>query len=173
MLLQNVGAITNRGWELQSTATVGRLALDGTLSLVDSRVQQTATDYVGELRSGDRMLGVPRRTLGLTASWTGTRWSGSVGASRASDWIDYDRLALARDLATAPSGDALGAGRLRHYWRRYGGVTRLRASFARELRGGIGLLLTGENLLDRQRGEPDDLTILPGRTITVGLQARF
>jgi iron complex outermembrane receptor protein len=35
------------------------------------------------------------------------------------------------------------------------------------------LNLTGENLLNYQRGEPDTMTIVPGRTITLGVRARF
>jgi iron complex outermembrane receptor protein len=38
---------------------------------------------------------------------------------------------------------------------------------------GMALSVTGENLLNYQHGEPDSITIVPGRTITVGLKARF
>jgi iron complex outermembrane receptor protein len=34
-------------------------------------------------------------------------------------------------------------------------------------------VLTADNLLDRQRGEPDNLTIVPGRTLLLGLRAAF
>ena len=43
----------------------------------------------------------------------------------------------------------------------------------RQLVGALGLTLSGRNLLDIQRGEPDDLTVLPGRTLTAGLTAKF
>ena len=172
--LENVGAITNRGWELQSSTSIGRLGLDGALSLVDSRVQRTAPDYTGDLRPGDRMLGVPARTASLTASWSASHWFASVGAVRASDWVNYDRLAIARDFAdsTIGPGQLVGAP-LRNYWRSYTGVTRLRASFSRDLLRGFSFVVTGDNLLNQQRGEPDDVTILPGRTLTAGLKARF
>jgi iron complex outermembrane receptor protein len=32
-------------------------------------------------------------------------------------------------------------------------------------------VLTGENLLDLQRGEPDNATIVPGRTVLLGVRA--
>ena len=54
--LQNVGEITNRGWELESAVNAGKLSLTGTLSLVDSRVRRLALGYTGDLRPGDRML---------------------------------------------------------------------------------------------------------------------
>jgi iron complex outermembrane receptor protein len=33
--------------------------------------------------------------------------------------------------------------------------------------------LDGENLLNEQRGEPDNVTVLPGRTLSAGLRLRF
>jgi len=33
--------------------------------------------------------------------------------------------------------------------------------------------VTGTNLLDRQQGEPDNATVLPGRTVTAGVRATF
>ncbi len=66
---QNVGEISNRGWELQTTVDAGALSLIGNLSLVDSRVQRVARGYSGDLRVGDTMLGVPARTASATAAW--------------------------------------------------------------------------------------------------------
>lgn len=172
--LQNVGSITNRGWEMQGSAGLGRLSVSGTLSLVESRVQRLATGYTGDLQPGNRMLQVPARTAGLSALWSGTGWSASVSAARASDWINYDRLALARAFATSdrPLRTLVGAP-LRAYWREYRGVTRVRANASREVLRGLDVMLTGDNLLDQQRGEPDNITVLPGRTITFGARARF
>jgi iron complex outermembrane recepter protein len=172
--LQNVGEISNRGWELQSSADFGRLSLTGTLSLVDSRVQRLASGYSGDLRAGDRMLDVPARTTSVSGSWTGRGWFGSLTMSRAADWMGYDRLAVADALTSgglAPR-DLVGA-RLRGYWREYAGVTRLRANFSRDLFRGVSLVLAGDNLLGQQRGEPDNATVVPGRTVTAGLKAKF
>jgi iron complex outermembrane receptor protein len=120
------------------------------------------------------MLEVPTRTLGGNASWKAERWSTSWTLSRASDWVNYDRLALAEDLAAPPvAGPGIVGSQLRRYWREYEGVTRLRATFTRGLPGGLTFLLSGDNLLGRQRGEPDNVTIVPGRTIAGGLRARF
>jgi iron complex outermembrane receptor protein len=172
--LENVGEITNRGWEAQGSAELGPLALDGSFSLVDSRVRRVAGGYTGELRPGDRMLEVPARTASLTASWLGGGWAGSVTAYRAWDWINYDYLALARDSADVshPSQELVGT-QLRAYWREYPGITHLRATAARDVRPGLSLVLSGDNLLGRQVGEPDNVTVLPGRTLTFGLRAEF
>jgi iron complex outermembrane recepter protein len=172
--LQNMGEISNRGWEMEGSVRRGRFSLDGTLSLVESHVRQLAAGYSGDLRPGDRMLEVPSRTASLTTSWSGARWFGSVTASRASDWVNYDRAALAFAVVNGenPPPDQMGAW-LRSYWKNYDGVTRLRATASRDLRRGLAVVLTGENLLNRQQGEPDNVTILPGRTITAGFRADF
>jgi hypothetical protein len=62
---------------------------------------------------------------------------------------------------------------LRGYWRQYGGNSHLRASISRSFGRGLSLIMTGENLLNQQRGEPDNVTIVPGRTVTSGLRATF
>jgi iron complex outermembrane receptor protein len=172
--LQNVGKITNRGWEMQGSAGAGPFVASGTLSLVDSRVAQLATGYSGDLRPGDRMLGVPARTASANASWTRPRWSASVGATRAWDWINYDRVTLGQAVATGvhSSHDFVG-NRLRAYWLEYDGATHVHATAFREIARGFGFTITGDNLLNRQTGEPDNATVVPGRTITLGVKAKF
>jgi iron complex outermembrane receptor protein len=44
---------------------------------------------------------------------------------------------------------------------------------SRDLRRDLSFELTGDNLLNYQRGEPDDITIVPGRTILTGLRLKF
>ena len=75
--------------------------------------------------------------------------------------------------ASSGATSVLSGARLRDYWRTYDGVTRLRATFTRELPHGLALLFGGDNLLGEQRGEPDDVTVVPGRTVTAGVRARF
>ncbi len=172
--LQNVGEITNRGWELEGQITAREFAVGATYSTVSSRVEKLATGYSGDLRVGDRMLEVPARTMGVSASATQKRWSISWSLSRASDWVNYDRIALASAFQnqTHTIGEFWGA-QLRTYWRKYDGVTRLGGNFAYSLGRGLSLNLHGENLLDNQMGEPDNITIVPGRTITGGLRINF
>ena len=172
--LQNVGEITNRGWELQGTWREGRFGLQGALSLVESRVAQVTDGYTGDLRAGDRMLEVPERTASLVATWLGAKWSTAWTLSRASDWVGYDRIAIANDAVSSlrRPGDFAGD-RLRAYWIEYDGETRLRARITREMGRGLRLTLTGDNLLGEQVGEPDNATVLPGRSLLLGVGARF
>ena len=171
--MQNVGQITNRGWETQASLAFGALTLDGAASLVDSRVQRLASTYTGDLRPGDRMLAVPARTVSGTASWVKREYHLSATVSRASDWVNYDRLRIAQAIGDSLDTDYLTGPRLREYWASFAGTTRVRASVSRTVWRGLVVNLTGENLLDIQSGEPDTITIVPGRTISVGIRARF
>jgi hypothetical protein len=120
------------------------------------------------------MLEVPERTLSTTANYARGPWSASVTGSRAYDSVNYDRIALA---AAVESDDRLPRDligpQLRNFWRVYPGVNRLRAHVSYDLRRALSLIVTGNNLLDHQLGEPDNVTVLPGMTITGGLRARF
>ena len=135
-------------------------------------MKQVARNYIGDLLVGDRMLEVPSKTGSVSAAWTSGGWSSFVVASRSWDWIDYDRVALAGAFSNSTQADAELVGQqLRNYWLRYSGVTRLRASLGRILFRGISFTVSGDNLLNRQHGEPDNITVVPGRTLTFGLRA--
>jgi iron complex outermembrane receptor protein len=172
--LENVGEINNSGWELESSANISRLTLTGTMSFVDSRVERVANGYRGDLTAGDRMLQVPARTLSANATWQGRGWFASMGATRAFDWINYDELSLA---TAYMSGDRMAheitGAQLRQYWRRYNGALHVRATASRDVRDLFTFEISGDNLLDYQRNEPDNLTILPGRTIMTGVKLKF
>jgi len=172
--LENVGEISNSGWELEGSTRMSRLTLGAALSTVDSHVLHLATGYTGDLQPGDGMLGVPAVTANIRAGWHLDKWTLSGGASRAFNWFNYDRLALSRAYALdkQPGRDLVGAA-LRSYWIEYGGVTRVRAMISRQLRGGLALEITGDNLFGNQTGEPDNVTVLPGRTFMTALRARF
>ena len=181
-LLQNVGAIDNTGWELQATAGQGPLRIAATLSLVSSRVARLASGYGGDLRAGDRILEVPARTLGVTTGWTARRWSVSSTVARASDWINYDRLGLAQAItrtlgaaqqsAESPARVPVGP-ELRRFWQRYDGAYRASARASYGVWRSAAVTLSADNLFDRQLGEPDNVTVLPGRTLALGLRTSF
>lgn len=172
--MQNVGAIDNGGWEMEGTLRSGPLLVQGSLTLVSSRVRDVRRGYTGELRPGDRMLDVPARTMGLLARWIADDWSASVQLSRASDWIGYDRIAASAVYVTPdlPASTLVGAS-LRQFWMQYPGVTRVNAVFTHALPRQLTLQLAGSNLLNVQVGEPDNITIVPGRSLSLGIRARF
>ena len=120
------------------------------------------------------MLEVPARTYGLNAAINQRRWFTAWSLSRASDWVNYDRIALSSAFANEEHslGEFWGS-QLRTYWRKYDGVTRLAGNFGYNFGRGLTFTIRGENLLDKQEGEPDNVTVLPGRTVTAGLRLSF
>ncbi len=172
--LENVGEISNRGWELEGQTNFSRLALTGTWSSVDSRVTKLATGYTGDLMTGDRMLQVPSSTGSVNVAWVGDRWHLSLASSRAFDWINYDEIALGQAYMSGehPARDLLGQ-QLRQYWRRYTGGTRLRTSASRDIRDGLAFEISADNLLNYQVNEPDNITVVPGRTVMTGVRLKF
>jgi hypothetical protein len=172
--LENVGEISNTGWELESSASISQLSLSGTLSFVRSQVERVAVGYKGDLIAGDRMLQVPARTGSFAVSWLAKDWFASLGASRAFDWINYDELGLANAFLSGDrSAHEIVGQQLRQYWRRYNGSLRVRATASRDIRGLFSFEVSGDNLLDYQRNEPDNLTVVPGRTLMTGVKVRF
>src|SRR5262249_34685240 len=116
---------------------------------------------------------VPARTGSVALSWLGNGWTASLGGSRALDWINYDELQLANAyLAGGNTRDLVGQ-QLRQYWRRYNGGLRVHASLTRDVRDLFTFEVTGDNLLDYQLNEPDNLTVLPGRTLMTGVKVKF
>jgi outer membrane cobalamin receptor len=172
--LENVGEIANNGWEMSATTGISHLTASGTLSFVDSRVTKVAAGYNGDLIAGSRMLQVPAKTGSLNLSWLGRRWFASLGGAQAFDWINYDELALSNAFLAGnrPAHELLGA-QLRQYWRRYNGGLSVRASASREIRNMFSIEVRGENLLNHQRDEPDNITVVPGRTILTGVRVKF
>ncbi len=171
---QNVGEISNQGWELGATSSWSRLTMNASFASVDSRVRRLADGYTGDLATGDRMLQVPAITASFGATWIGETWSTSIGGTRAFDWINYDEVALAQAgmSGTQPVQGLVGPS-LRSYWRQYTGGLHLRASISHDIRRDFAVEMSGDNLLNYQRGEPDNITIIPGRTIMTGVRVNF
>ena len=110
----------------------------------------------------------------MTATYFGGSWFATLGATRAWDWINYDRLAIATQFAQDSTHRMRFTGTaLRSFWRAYDGDTDLRATLSRQVRPGIWLVAKGENLLGTQVGEPDNLTIRAGRSLLFGVKAEF
>jgi iron complex outermembrane receptor protein len=171
---QNVGEISNAGWELGATSTLSRVTMNASFAAVDSRVRKLAPGYIGDLATGDRMLQVPAITASFGATWTGDAWSASMGGTRAFNWVNYDEVALAQTwLSGTESVHQMVGPELRNFWRKYTGGLHLRANVSHDIRRDFSVELSGDNLLNYQSGEPDNITIIPGRTIMTGVRVKF
>ncbi len=174
-VLQNIGVIENVGWEVKSSAKFKRLALNAWYSNVNSRVVRVSDGYTGDMREGDTPMYVPKHTVGISAFFTHGRMRIGASAAHASDWVSYDRVRLASYLAQQQFVDAssITGAKLRNFWTSYDGVTRMRGNISWNLSGNTQLHLGGDNLLNVQKGAPDNAAFTVGRTVTLGISAFF
>lgn len=165
---QNIGAIENKGWEIEGSSTVGRVLLSGHYAKTASRVRSVAPRYTGTLRAGDRMLEVPAWTAGVTSALDLGRVNVSATVWRVGDWVNYDWITLYRTVFV----ERRAPGPVRNYWITYPGFTRVRASASARLWRGAELVARGENLTNEQNAGRDNLHVNTGRTIMLGLRLR-
>ena len=120
------------------------------------------------------MLEIPERTLGVNASYANSRWSASWSVSRASDWINYDRVALLSAFASQnhnPSGFV--GPQLRDYWINYDGVTRVGGRVGLFLGRGMTFTLREKIFsTSSEASRTTSLCCLDG-TVSAGLKVRF
>jgi iron complex outermembrane receptor protein len=166
---QNIGTIRNAGWEAEGNADLDWFGLTGNYARTESRVLSIAPRYTGTLRPGDRMLEVPSWTASATATAGGSDRSLALTLWRVGDWINYDWISLYRDvLQKVPN-----RGPLRSYWIRYPGFTQIRASAREKIGQSWEVFVRGDNLTNVQKASRDNLHVSTGRTITLGMSARY
>jgi iron complex outermembrane receptor protein len=163
---QNVGAITNRGFELDAGARRGRFSAAGRLNLVKSRVAVLSPNYTGDFEPGDAPLEVPASMASMALRHEHGVARLEVGATWIGPWTGYDwRLIQRVEAGESPLGD-----RVREYWMEYDGVLRPFAGVTLALSRTTTLGLRAEWPLEQDALLRDNLTPTVGRTITVGLR---
>ncbi len=166
---QNLGSIDNKGWEIESSSTIGPVLLSAHYARTASRVRSVAPRYTGTLRAGDRMLEVPAWTAGVTSALDLGRLRVSATAWRVGDWVNYDWVKLYRTVFV----ERRAPGPVRNYWITYPGFTRVRATASARLWNGADLVARGENLTNEQNAGRDNLHVNTGRTVMMGLRLRY
>jgi outer membrane receptor protein involved in Fe transport len=117
---QNVGAIDNRGVEMEGGAYWKRVSVAGRLNLVRSRVAELAATYTGEFEPGDPPLEVPTSAGSAAVRYDLARARIEVGATWLGPWTGYDwRLIQRVEAGQSPFRD-----RVREYWLDYPGLLR-------------------------------------------------
>jgi iron complex outermembrane receptor protein len=165
---QNIGTITNAGWEVEANGDIGWLGLLANYSRTESLVRSIAPRYTGTLRAGDRMLEVPSWTASGTTTFGSPDRSFSLTVWRVGDWINYDWISL----YTAVMKNAT-RGPPRSYWIQYPGFTQIRASARKTIWRSAEMFIRGDNLTNVQNAGRDNLHINTGRTITLGVNAQY
>ena len=168
--LQNFGRIRNSGFELEGRLRTVGLDLAAHYSLTNSVVRNLAPEYGGDLRPGDRLLGVPKHTAGVTAAYAlSNRTTVNAGMSYFGSWTNIDWLALAGVFY----GGQEYRGSNRDYWIRYPSVTKLNAGLEQGVGQHVSLLISVENLTNNQRFEDTNISVIPGRRTTIGARLSY
>jgi len=164
---QNVGAIRNRGVELEAGFRQGGFTLAGQMYVTDSRVTRLAPGYTGELAAGDLLLEVPEGVGALSLRYDAGRVHAEIGASWIGAWTGYD-LALVNDVAEgrAPSRP------VREFWTTYPGVFRPYLALRSDLGGGWWAFARVDNPGKQSHWIRDNVSPPLGRSSLVGIELR-
>lgn len=167
---QNVGRVKNSGVELEGRLRPGRLDLSATFSITNSTVRELGELYTGDLRVGDRLLGIPKLSAGTQASYAlSSRTILNAGITHIGGWTNPDLVALYGFIF----GGQEFRGSNRAYWMRYPSVTKLNAGFQQSFGEHLSFLLAVDNLTNNHRFEEFNLAIVPGRRTTVSIHLNY
>jgi iron complex outermembrane receptor protein len=167
---QNLGQITNRGWEIEGAARWGPTSWEAWGALQDSRVRRLADDYEGELQVGDVPLEVPRHAMGASVQWVVGRLTATASVTSVGPWINYDAATLLEAVRTDQPRRPLPS--LRAFWVRYPEVTNADASLSWAFARGSAYVLA-TNLANVQTAYRSNAIVTPGRTWRAGLDLRL
>ena len=165
---QNVGKVRNAGVELEGRVRLGRLDAQAQFSTMDSEVRSLSPSYTGELRIGDQLLAIPRRSAGGSLAWEMSKRTTLTGSvTHLGEWTNRDVIAL---FGFVFGGEPF-RGSIRAYWMDYPAVTKLNAGLEHRFTSALAAYFTVENLANEDRSELSNFNLAPGRRITIG--ARF
>jgi outer membrane receptor protein involved in Fe transport len=164
---QNIGRVKNTGLELQATVTpFDQVTLTATYALMNSRVRQLSPSYTGDMRPGDRVLGVPKHSGGATISYRGGRSGVSLSATYAGALTNIDYFAL--------YGFYFGGqpyrGSGRAYWTSYPAFVKLGLNGSYDVTRNVTALVHVDNLTNNYAFEQYNFSPPPGRLILAGVQ---
>jgi outer membrane receptor protein involved in Fe transport len=162
---QNVGAISNRGTELEAGARFGALSVVAMAYFTQSTVDEVALRYTGYLRPGDPLPDVPGSVGSLALRYASGRVTMEVGGSWLGEWTGFDRAAA----VAAEAGQAPERNSPRDFWISYPGVTQPWFAASADLGGGVSAFLRADNPAQTERFIRDNLSPPIGRTTVVGV----
>jgi outer membrane receptor protein involved in Fe transport len=167
---QNVGRINNHGWEVEGRLGVGRLDIKGTFSTTSSTAKRLAPNYTGDYRTGDRVLDIPRTTASTTATYrAGHATALSLTWTHIGSWVQTDWVAFYGYLL----GGEPFRGSNRDYWMMYPSIDKLSLGASQDLSQQVSAFLQADNVGNNRRFESSNINPSMGRTLTLGLRARY
>lgn len=161
---QNVGAIANRGVELEAGWRGGPWTAAAAVYLTRSEVGRLSPRYTGEFRPGDEVPEVPDGTAAGKLAYSAGRLVAEVGATWVGEWIGYDWAAALQPLASRELD--------RDYWITYPGSVRPWIAAAIELSGTTRVFARVDNPGKTAIQLRDNVTPPVGRVAAVGFDWR-
>lgn len=162
---QNVGAIRNRGIELEAGASRGAFALAGVVYFTRSTIEQTDPAYTGDLTAGDPLPEVPASVGSVQVRYSRGALTTEVGTSWLGAWTGYDRATAGEEETNASTPRE----QPRDYWMRYPAVVRPWFAAAWQLGKGTSVFLRADNPGRNAAFIRDNLSPGLGRTTVVGV----
>lgn len=162
---QNLGAIANRGIELEAGWRGGRWVVAGAVHLNRSEVVKVAPRYSGEFQAGDPVPEVPEGAGVGRVSYSAGRVTAEVGVTWLGTWTGYDWMATLQQPFAAREQD-------RDYWIEYPGSLRPWIAAAVELGGGARVFARVDNPGQNTIQVRDNVTPPVGRVAMVGVDWR-
>ncbi len=167
---QNISRVKNEGWEFEGRLPVGPVQLAGTYSITASTIQELPPDYPsGDLQVGDRFLGIPHTSAGVTVTYSPVRRTTlTASMTHIGHWTGYDWLTL--------YGFYFGGqpylGSTRAYWIEYPTVTKFSVGLSEVLTEGLTAFVRAENVGNNLRYEQDNSNMPRPRSIVIGVNVR-
>lgn len=166
---QNVGRISNKGWELEGGLERGPFSARGTYSSTTSEVMRLSPSYTGALQPGDQMTGVPRRAAGGDLSLRFfPRWSAGLSLTHRGSYRDLDAISYFR---WAFLGEPF-RGSVRAYHMEYDPSTRVDVRVSRSVGDGGDLALEIRNAGNSLAPEVWNALPVSGRTVVLSAKLR-
>lgn len=162
---QNVGAIGNRGAELEAGARLGAWSVVGLAYFTESTVLEVAPRYTGYLRIGDPLPDVPQSVGSLALRYAAGRVTAEIGGSWLGSWTGFDRAAA----AAAEAGQQPDRDSPRDFWIEYPGVLQPWLAGSVDLGRGVSVFLRADNPAQTERFIRDNLAPPLGRTTVLGI----
>jgi TonB-dependent SusC/RagA subfamily outer membrane receptor len=167
---QNIGRLTNRGVEIEASASIWQLRLKGQYGYVKSRVTDLGSATSGALAVGDPPQSTPTHTAGANLSWlppTGTRVT--AGVVHVGSFRGIDVAALYRCFGgTGPCQPTL-----RDFVVSYPSISKVNASVTQQLAEQLEGFLSVDNLTNQQSYEGSNFLPLLGRITRVGFRVKY
>ncbi len=168
---QNVSRVRNNGWEFEGRAPFGPVAIGGTYSITNSRIEALFPNYPsGGYQVGDRLLGIPTSSAGATVTYTPvSRTTLTASMTYIGHWIEHDWRA---EYGFFFGGQAY-RGTDRAYWMEYPSVTKLGVGLSQTLTSQVTAFTRLENVGNNLRFEANNITFRMPRSVIVGANVRY